>query len=237
MKWLVVALAACGGPSTDTLRAHTQALLDAVTNGDRGVWEREVDPDIVYVSEDGTVETKASLLAQITPLPAGITGSLAIGRFEVHAWGDTAVVLHVDEETESYFGHPLHAQYLNVATWRYRGGAWKLVAQQVLASQQDPPATALPAGELDAYVGTYALTDTIHVAIARDGDHLVATRSERKPQDLRAETRDVFFAPGRPRSRTIFQRDAGGAITGYAERREGRDVVWRRIETALPGLK
>jgi hypothetical protein len=229
MKWLVVALAACGGPSTETLRAHTQALLDAVTYGDRGVWERDVDPDIIYVSEDGTVETKASLLEQITPLPAGITGSLVIGRFAVQAHGDTAVVLHVDEETENYFGHPLHAQYLNVATWRYRGGRWRLVAQQVLASQQDPPAIALPPDELDAYAGTYALTDTIHVTIARDGDHLVATRAERKPQILRPEARDVFFSPGRPRSRTIFQRDAAGTIGGYAERREGRDVVVRRI--------
>jgi hypothetical protein len=208
---------------------RTQALLDAVTYGDRGVWDREVDPDMVYVSEDGTVETKASLLAQITPLPAGITGSLTIGRFEVHTYGDTAVVLHVDEETENYFGHILHAQYINIATWRSRGGVWKLVAQQVLASQQDPPAIALPAGELDGYVGTYALTDAIHAAIERDGDHLVATRAGRKPQVLRVEARDVFFAPGHPRSRTIFQRDATGAITGYAERREGRDVVWRRI--------
>lgn len=229
MKWLVVALAACRGPSPDTLRAHTQALLDAVTTGDRSVWERDVDPDVVYISEDGTVETKASLLAQITPLPAGITGSLVIGRFEVHVHGDTAVVLHVDEETEMYFGHPLHAQYLNVATWRYRESAWKLVAQQVLASQQDPPAIALPADQLDAYTGSYALTDAIRVSIARDGDHLVATRAERKPQLLRAEASDVFFVPGRPRSRTIFQRDASGAIRGYAERREGRDVVWRRL--------
>jgi hypothetical protein len=39
----------------------------------------------------------------------------------------------------------------------------------------------------------------------------------------------VLFAPGQPRSRKVFQRDAGGRITGFADRREARDVVWTRL--------
>lgn len=53
-------------------------------------------------------------------------------------------------------------------------------------------------------------------------------RTDRKAQELRIEARDVMFVPGQPRSRKIFQRDAAGRITGFADRREGRDVAWIR---------
>src|SRR5437763_1676323 len=131
LRSAIVMLAACHPPpDTSTLRAHTQALLDAVTAGDPHIWDRYLDPQIIYISEAGEIETKAQLLAEVTPLPAGISGSIAIGKFEVRQHGDTAVVLHVDEEDESYFGHKLHAQYLNVATWRFTNGDWTLIGQQ-----------------------------------------------------------------------------------------------------------
>jgi hypothetical protein len=180
------------------------------------------------VSEAGEVENKAQLLAEVKPLPAGISGRIEIGRFEVHQHGDTAVALHVDEEYEDYFGHQIHAQYLNTATWRLGPGGWKLVATQVLATLIDPTAIALPAAQLDDYAGTYQLTDAIHYTIRRDGDRLIGERTGRPPQDLKVEARDVMFVPGQPRSRKIFQRDAQGRITGFADRREARDVVWQR---------
>lgn len=210
------------------LRAQTQAMLDAVAVGDSAVWDRYLDPQVIYLSEAGEVETKAQLLAELKPLPAGITGSIAISKFEVRRFGDTAVVLHVDEETEHYFGHELHAQYMNTATWRRGPGGWTLIAQQVLATLVDPPAIALPAAQLDDYAGSYRLTDDIHYTVRREGDHLVGERTGRPPQALRVEARDVLFVPGQPRSRKVFQRDAAGRITGFADRREGRDVVWTR---------
>jgi hypothetical protein len=42
------------------------------------------------------------------------------------------------------------------------------------------------------------------------------------------EVRDVFFVAGQPRTRRVFLRDAAGRITGFADRREGEDVRWRR---------
>jgi hypothetical protein len=226
---LVVACSPAGIPpdSRTMLRAHTQELLDAVTAGDPKVWDRHVDPGILYVTEAGELETKASLLAQLEPLPPGISGKLAIARFEVRLHGDTAVVMHVDDESVDYFGHPIHAQYMTTATWRYRRG-WKLVGTQVHAMLIDPPAVTLPADQLDEYVGTYWLTETISYTIKRAGDGLVGQRSTGKPQPLRVEVRDVLFVPGQPRSRKIFLRDAAGRIDRIADRREARDVVWTR---------
>lgn len=175
------------------------------------------------------MESKAQLLAELKPLPAGISGKIALGRFEVRQHGDSAVVLHVDEEDKDYFGHPIHAQYLTTATWRLGPGGWKLIATQVLAMLIDPRAIALPAAQLDEYTSTYQLTEAIHYMIRRDGDHLIGERTGRPAQELRVEARDVMFVPGQPRSRKIFQRDAGGRITGFADCREARDVVWTRL--------
>lgn len=231
-------LAACaagpGARSTEhaddatLLKAETQALLDAITAGDAKVWERYLDPQILYISEAGDVETKATLVAQIKPLPAGISGNLVIGRFEVRRFGDTAVVMHVDEESENYFGHELHAQYMSTMTWRRGGDGWKVIGAQVYASLQDPPAIALPADQLDDYVGTYQLTDAISYVIRRDGAQLIGQRTGREPQTLRVEARDVLFVPGQPRSRKIFLRDPRGQVTRFADRREARDVVWAK---------
>ncbi|TMQ06046.1 MAG: DUF4440 domain-containing protein [Deltaproteobacteria bacterium] len=216
------------GNTQAVLRARTQEMLDAIAAGNAAVWDRYVDPQIVYVSEAGDVEGKAQLLAELKPLPAGISGKIEIGRFEVRQHGDTAVVLHLDEEYEDYFGHAIHAQYLNTATWRLRPDGWKLIGMQVLATLIDPPAIALSAAQLDEYVGTYQLTDAIGYTIRRDGDRLIGERTGRPAQELRVEARDVMFVPGQPRSRKVFQRDAQGRITGFADRREGRDVVWTR---------
>lgn len=219
-----------GPASTEAvLRAQTQELLDAITAGNPAVWDRYVDPRILYVSEAGEVESKAQLLDELKPLPPGISGKIAVGRFEVHQHGDTAVVLHVDEEDEDYFGHPIHAQYMTLATWRLGPDGWKLIATQVLATLLDPPAVALSAAQLDEYAGTYQLTEAIRYTIRRDGDRLIGERTGRPAQELRVEARDVLFVPGQPRSRKVFQRDAGGRITGFADRREARDVVWPRL--------
>lgn len=46
---------------------------------------------------------------------------------------------------------------------------------------------------------------------------------------MAVELPDVLFAPDQLRIRKIFQRDAAGRITGFVDRREGGDLVWRRI--------
>jgi hypothetical protein len=46
---------------------------------------------------------------------------------------------------------------------------------------------------------------------------------------LKAEVRDVFFVSGQLRTRKIFQRDNGGKIVSFVDRREGSDLVWKKI--------
>jgi len=42
------------------------------------------------------------------------------------------------------------------------------------------------------------------------------------------ESGDVFFSPGHPRTRRIFLRAPDGHVVGFADRREGTDLVWTR---------
>jgi hypothetical protein len=53
-------------------------------------------------------------------------------------------------------------------------------------------------------------------------------RPGREAEKLLAEAPDVLFVPGQPRYRYVFLRDSDGRITGFAQRREAWDLVWKR---------
>jgi hypothetical protein len=210
------------------LRANTQALLDAIAPGDRGPWERLLDPAFLQLDENGTVRTRSEFLAELAPLPAGLVGSIRVDSFRAERSGDTVVVAHEDQESLDFHGQHLATRFRSLDTWRRTNAGWRLIGQHVAAVLRDPPAVTLSREALCGYAGTYALTDAIVVTIRCDGDALVAERAGRPAVRYRPELRDLFFAPGQPRSRRIFLRDAGGRITGFADRREGEDIVWRR---------
>jgi hypothetical protein len=213
-----------------TLKTQTQELFDAVTAGTPKVWDNYLDPDVVYLSEEGTRKSKADLLKEITPLPKGISGSIVVSDFQVRLHRDTAITTHNDLETENYFGHPLNAEYRSTDTWIRSARGWKLVASQVHAQLIDPPAIQLPEARLNDYTGVYRLTPDITYTIRRDGNALTGERNSRPIQRLSVETADVMFVPGQPRSRKIFLRSSQGRVTGFVDRREGRDLPWTRVD-------
>ena len=53
-------------------------------------------------------------------------------------------------------------------------------------------------------------------------------RTGRPEETLKAEVADLFYVPGRPRLRKVFQRGADGKILGFVERREAWDISWKR---------
>ena len=213
---------------TSVLQRQTQQLMDAVASGDRDPWTRFVDDRIVYVAEDGTTKSKDDLLAELRPLPKDIWGRLHLTRFRTVRHGDAAIATYIAEEDEGYFGQVIHARYLTTDTWNRTPAGWRLVASQVLALRDDPPAIDLADRLLDEYVGTYALTDAVAYTIRRDGHELTGVRSGRSPETLKVELLDCLFVPGQPRLRKIFQQNADGRITGFVERRETWDIAWRR---------
>lgn len=210
------------------LRGLTQELLDAVAPGRVEVWDRILDEDLVHVDENGVVRDKAALLAEIRPLPAGLVGTIEVDRFQVEVRGDMAVAAVEVQERLDYHGQPLRTRFRSLDTWRRTSQGWRLVGQHVAAVLADPPAVELSREEFCTYAGVYQLTPEITTVVRCTDAGLVSERADRPPATYRPEARDVFFAPGQPRSRRIFTRDATGRVKGFVDRREGEDIRWTR---------
>jgi len=217
-----------------TLQRATQALLDAIAPGQRAVWEHYTDPGFTYVTEDNEVKDRDAVLQDLQPLPPGSSGWILVEDFRCTDFGAFAVTTYVLNEHETIEGHELHARYRATDTWRSTAAGWRWVAGQVYAIPEDPPRTELPGPRLEDYAGSYSLSTKTRQVIRRDGDHLVAEREGRTPQLLLPESGDVFFTPGRPRTRRIFMRAADGQVSGFADRREGTDLVWTRLAPESP---
>lgn len=219
-------------PATDvvsTLRARDQRLLDAIAPGDRAAWDEALAADAVVVDEDWVVHSREEFLKELVPLPRGVTGRIAIREYRASVSGDVALVVHRDDEGEDFFGNEVDAEYLMTETWVRRNGDWKLALLHVAAVSRDPPERRMAPADLDAYVGDYGSGTGLRYVIRRNGDRLEGGRTEKSLGPLEVEVRDVLFVPGRPRSRKIFERDEQGHVTGFVDRREGRDVRWKRM--------
>ena len=220
------------------LKAQTQELMDAVGRGDSAPGQRYVHADCLYTSEDGEVSDRQKLLADLKPLPAGVSGQIEVIDFRARVRGGTAIATYVSDEHEDFHGHALHCQYRSTDTWLKTPAGWRLLSSQVLALRTDPPAIALGPAKVDEYCGRYSLTPEIAFEIRKKADaappaaggaSLEGQQTGRPARELRAEAPDVLFSPGRVRYRYVFRRDAAGKITGFAERREAWDLVWSRV--------
>lgn len=228
-----VAIASTAPASQDVgavLKRQTQALMDAVSDGKPQVWANLLDDKVVITDEAGAISYKPKAVSDIQPLPKGASGTITITNWHATVDGNVAVATFIDDEHENYHGQKLHALYRATATWIKRASGWKLLAMQVLALRQDPPAVTLPAKLTDEYVGTYSGGEGLAYVISKSGNAIMGASNGGKPVELKAELADVLFAPGQPRSRRIFQRDANGAIIGFVSRREERDVVFKRVK-------
>jgi hypothetical protein len=213
---------------SDVLRTQTQELMDAVTYGNPKVWDRYLDDKVVFTSEDGEVHDKAGMVKDIHPLPEGVSGQIAVTDFRATLHGKVAVTSYRADEHENYHGHQLHCYYRSTDTWVQTPKGWRLIASQVLAERGDPPGIHISESQADAYVGRYALTPEIAYEIRRNGTQLEGRKGTGAWEPVMVEGPDVLFVPGKPRYRKVFQRDDAGKITGFADRREEWDLVWKR---------
>ncbi len=218
-----------GESFTQELRLRDQQLLDAIAPGDVKVWDAALAADAVYIDENGEIIPRAEFLKQLQPLPAGVAGKITISAYSARQSGELATVIHTDDEEETYHGQHLTAQYLMTETWQRQSGDWKLLMVHAYSVLKEPRSITLPAADLDAYAGRYAAAIDLIYTIKREGDHLVSEREGHPAVTLKAEVRDVFFVSGQLRTRKIFERNNTGQVTGFVDRREGNDLVWKRL--------
>lgn len=134
-----------------------QALMDAVAVGDKAVWDRVLDPSCVVTSEEGLVVTKQQLLADLRPLPAGLSGSIVVRDLTVQEYPAFAIVRYLADESESVFGQSLGVRYRVSNTYRRDGATWRMVASHTSVVTQDPPRQPVSAAGWPGLLGSYRL--------------------------------------------------------------------------------
>jgi len=212
----------------DELMRRTQELFDSVAIGNQEPWKKYFAEDATYFDEKGRSMDKKALVADVTPLPTGYSGTIKLVKAQSRIIGDTAILSYDLDETETIYGQNMTARYHGTDTWMYRNGQWQIVAGQALRYYEDPAAGRIDASKLADYLGTYQLTPGITRTISREGNQLYSQRSGRKPERIVPEAADIFFRPG-VEGRFVFQRNENGKIDALIDRRNNEDLLWKKM--------
>src|ERR1700749_39763 len=95
----------------DELCRHTQELYDSLVSGNQSPWKKYFAEDCMFADEKGHFFDKPKLIADITPLPAGYSGTIKIETAQSRIIANTAVLSYDADETETIFGQDLKARY------------------------------------------------------------------------------------------------------------------------------
>lgn len=184
--------------------------------GNQTPWKQYFAEDAVYFDERGRNMDKAALVADVTPLPKGYSGSIKLLKPQSRILGRTAILTYDLDESETIYGQNMTARYHATDTWMFPDGRWQIVASQTFRYYEDPAPAKVDVARLNDYVGTYELARGITLTVSRDGDKLYSKRGER---------RRSFSCPKPPTcSSTRSSKDDASSIAPTAAR-------WTRLST------
>jgi hypothetical protein len=218
----------------DQLVRRTQELYDAIVPGNQAPWKKYFADDCIFSDEKGRTLEKAKLVADITPMPAGYSGSIKIDNAQSRIIGDTAVLSYDLNETETIFGQNLRARYHVTDTWLRRNGEWQIVASQAHRYYEDPAVGKADPKKFADFIGTYELAPGQTRLVMAEGENLFVERKGKKEQlnrkeQLFPETSDLFFRKG-VEGRILFRYSATGKVDALIDRRNNEDVIWRKTK-------
>ncbi len=211
------------------IERQSQEFSDASASGDAKTIAKYLDDRVIFMNETGDISDKKSIIDSTTPTPPTIKRKLTQSDFKVVVHGDVAVTSFADNLDQTLFGQTQKIKYLSTEVWKKERGDWRMISSQTMTSPDDPKTVTLPAQTLDEYVGTYEAASDYTFKIARSGDELTGSVNGGKSFAIKAELRDVLVTPGQPTLRRIMQRDENGKVIGFISRREGHDLVLKRV--------
>ena len=224
--------AAQSSAAGDELVAMSRARLAAVDAGDCAAFGKGLDPDGVFIDEDGVVRTDTALLDEVRPLPAGYVGHLELQHPTVRITGGVGVVTYDIAEDLALFGQRMRTRYRTTDVYQRTGETWRLIASHTGVIPSELPRIAVPTARLAEYVGDYRLGDGPVAHVRLEGDRLLWQREGRDAQELIPTGMDRFGWAGHPRSERLFRRTPVGRIDAFVDRRDNNDLVWLRLPAA-----
>ena len=213
----------------DELVHRTLELFDSVAPGNQAPWKKYFADDCMYFDEKGRNMTKAALVADVTPVPPGFSGSIKIEKVQSRFERNVAVLSYDMDEKETIYGQELTARYHATETWMRRNGQWQIIAGQVLRYYEDPAPGKVNTAKFAEYVGTYELAPGNTLTISTDWNRLYRQRGDRPKDLLIPETTDIFFRQG-VEGRILFRSTDNGKLDALIDRRNNEDVVWNKMK-------
>jgi hypothetical protein len=164
----------------------------------------------------------------LRPMPAGLTGAIAVKDLTVQTFPTFAVVRFLADETQTVFGQKLATKYRVTDTFRRDGKQWKMVASHVSVVTQNPPAQTASSDRWPSFAGTYRLlpdgwTFTVEL---REGK-LYGGRDPKKLRPLIPLTADAFVLSG-SLGEWLFVAENGRA-THIVSFRKFEPLIWTRV--------
>src|SRR5437870_7408437 len=211
----------------DELVRCTQELYDAVVPGNQAPWKKYFADDCIFADEKGRVFDKPKLIADITGLPAGYSGTIKIENPQSRIIGNTAILSYDADENEKIFGKNLKARYHITDTWLQRNGNWQIIASQAHRYYEDPAVGKADPKKFADFISTYELAPGQTRSVFGEGDKLFVERKGKKEQ-LLPETSELFFRKT-VEGRILFRYAANGKVDALIDRRNNEDVVWRKM--------
>src|SRR5881398_910847 len=210
----------------DELVRRTQELYDAIVPGNQAPWKKYFADDCIFSDEKGRTLDKTKLVADVTPVPAGYSGSIKVDKVQSRIVGGTAVLSYDANETETIFGQNLSARYHITDTWLRRDGNWQIIASQAHRYYEDPAVGKADPMKFPDFIGYYELAASQTRTVVADGESLFVERNGKKEQ-LFPETSELFFRKG-IEGRILFRYDKDGKVDALIYRRNNEDVIWRK---------
>src|SRR5437870_12523659 len=155
----------------EELVRRTQELYDAVAFANQAPWKKYFADDCIFADEKGRVFDKSKLVADITPLPSGYSGTIKIENAQSRIIGNTAILSHDAVETETIFGQNLKARYHVTDTWLQRNGNSQIIASQAHRYYEDPALGKTDTKRFADYIGTYELAPSQTRSVTAEEDN------------------------------------------------------------------
>ncbi|MBV8051505.1 MAG: DUF4440 domain-containing protein [Acidobacteriaceae bacterium] len=214
----------------EVISAH-EARTAASNKRDQAAYSRYVADDCIFSTDNGTVATKAQVMAHVGKLPTEYDRSTKPREYLVHVYGDTAVLNLRYTTHEQFTDSDIVSEMRMTETYVKKDGSWILIARQwakIPTSFRKPVTT--DTGIYKDYVGQYEWRplDDVETISLKDGK-LWTQSGDDAPEEFLPLGNDTFFLRTELGTNK-FLRDAHGHVTGYTyQDADGQEVHVKKI--------